>query len=211
MDGSENPKIPERSIKSKSLENNDYLSNIKSRLGNANPDDALVLWYDRRSRKIIVEAADKTFELGEGLDADQHGRLSMLILDLQDKVGFTREMKKKLRGEIEQIEKDRPEETELSIPTFNPIKSFVNYVQADVPKIEEKADSMPVQINKILQEQIKGTELEVLGISVNDWPERGVVFNVGIDVYDEIELVPDLKIRKAIRNAVNTWDKQQGD
>ena len=113
----------------------------------------------------------------------------------------------------EKVEKFKGAESKEPIPktpSFNPVRSFINYVQSDVPQIEEKPPTIPEQINAIFQDQIKGTNLEGQGISVSDWPGRGVVFIIGIDIYNEIHEIPDSEIRHAIRNAVKTWEEGQG-
>ena len=94
---------------------------------------------------------------------------------------------------------------------INPIKSLLNYVRADVPKLEEVKESVPEQINAILQTNIKGTSMSERGVSVSEWPGRGVVFIVGVDLYDEIHSIPDSDIRNAIRSAVKQWEEKQAE
>ena len=50
---------------------------------------------------------------------------------------------------------------------------------------------------------------EKKGVLMADWPNRGVVFIVGVDVYDDIHKIPDSEIRFAIRTAVKKWEESQ--
>lgn len=181
-------------------------------------DDALVVWHDRRKKKIMARIKDNLVDLDHDLTPSQHGALSLLLVDLQERVGLSATLRDAIAKETDKVftEKKRQgslnavkKEEELKPPSFNPLKSFVNYVQADAPRIEQKPDSIPAQVNAILQEMIEGTPLADKGVSMADWPNRGTVFIVGINVYDEIHKIPDPEIRMAIRNAVKQWEASQ--
>jgi len=166
------------------------------------------IWYDKAERKLYAEHKGSIIDLDEELTPEQHSYLSFLLLDLQDKVGISA----KLRSVVAEREDDAfPEEEEEKLvpPSFHPIKSFMQYIQADVPKLEDKPDSVPLQINEILQNKLKGTPLQSLGISISEWPNKGVVFIVGVDVYDEIHQIPDSRIRHVVREAVEEWESQE--
>ena len=169
-----------------------------------NPEESIQLWHDRGSRQIFALIDDNMVDLAQPLDAKQHSRLSLLMIDLQDRVGLGSGLS---RTAVERLDKAE----EGIKPTYNPVKSFINYVKADVPKLEEHEDTIPEKINNILQQQIKGTPLEGKGIAMGEWPGRGVVFMVGLDVYDEIHDIPNPEIRAAIRQAARTWEAAQGD
>ena len=168
------------------------------------------LWYDRLERKLYAEFDGEGVDLDKRLTPDQHSRLSFLLLDLQDKVGISAA----LRSIIQEREGDafpQKDEGEVVRQPFNPMRSFINYVQSDVPKLEDKVDSIPVQINEILQRKLKGTPFEKHGVSIGEWPERGVVFIVGVDVYSDIHEIPDPNIRLYIQEAVKEWDNKEND
>ncbi len=165
----------------------------------------LHVWYDRYGQKVLARMSNKWVDLDDKLSADQHGELSLLLIDLQDKVGVTAGLKAAVAKDVDQALAEEKEEG-----GFNPLKAFVNYVQADVPKLEDPKESIPEQINAILQEKIKGTFLEKRGITVAEWPDRGVVFVVGVDIYDDIHSIPDSDVRFAVRGAVKMWEVQHG-
>lgn len=181
-------------------------------------DDALILWHDRKKKKMIAKMEDDFIDLDYSLSSKHHGALSILLIDLQEKVGLSAALRRAIVDETGKVLADKerqqlvpPKEEQLHGPSFNPIKSFVNYVKADIPKVDDEPESIPEQINQILQQMIKNTPLENKGISVTEWPNRGVVFIVGIDIYEDIHKIPDSEIRLAIRSAVKQWEKSQAE
>jgi hypothetical protein len=180
-------------------------------------EDAVVLWHNRRQKKLFAKLDNDMIDLDDDLSPAQHGALSMLLVDLQERVGIAATLKDAIVEGTDKVmaEKERkkqvPGEEPLEKPSFSPIKSIVNYVRSDIPKLEEHTLSIPEQIDEILQENIAGTYLEDKGISVREWPGRGVVFIVGIDIYNDIHQVPDPEIRTKIRQAVQQWEANQED
>jgi hypothetical protein len=179
--------------------------------------DAVILWHDRRAKKLIVRIKDEIIDLDDEISMDHHGDLSMLLVDLQERVGLSATLRDAIAEETDRVfaEKERQrvvprKEEEVKPPSFNPLKSIVNYVQADIPKIDSTA-SIPDQINAILQEMIAGTPLEKKGISMAEWPNRGAVFIVGVEVYEDIHKIPEPEVRVAIRDAVKRWELTQED
>jgi hypothetical protein len=165
----------------------------------------------------MAEIDGDVIDLSGELTPEQHSRLSIVLIDLQEKVGVSAVLKAALSDKVDEVtaEKDKERATPKPEPEpvqpINPIKSFLNYIQADVPKLEEVKESVPQQINAILQANIKGSPMEERGISMREWPNRGVVFIVGVDLYDEIHLIPDSDIRSAIRGAVKQWEEKQAE
>lgn len=178
-------------------------------------DEALVVWHDRSKKKLVAKIENDFIDLDKSLSPKHHGALSILLIDLQEKVGLSAALRRAITEETDKVIKDKerqemiPKEEELQGPSFNPIKSFVNYVKADAPKLEDGPESIPDQINAILQKMIKDTSLESKGISVAEWPNRGVVFIVGVNIYEDIHKIPDSEIRLAIRTAVKKWEETQ--
>jgi hypothetical protein len=167
------------------------------------------IWYNRSRRKLFAELDGAAIDLDDRLTPEQHSLLSILLLDLQEKVGISAALRSVIEERVGEAFPEKDEEGEMARPFSHPIKTFLNYVRADVPKLEEKGESIPLQINKILKEKIKGTPLEGRGISINDWPERGVVFIVGVDVYSDIHEIPDPDIRSYIQEAVKEWEDRE--
>lgn len=181
-------------------------------------EDPVVLWHNRRSKKLFAKLENDIIDLDIELNPSQHGALSMLLVDLQERVGLSATLRDALIEGTDKVmaEKERkqaipPGEEPLEKPSFNPIKSFVNYVRSDIPKLDDNPLSIPEQIDQILQANLAGTHLENKGISVRDWPNRGVVFIIGLDIYEDLHKIPDAEIRDQIRRAVKEWEATQED
>ena len=179
--------------------------------------DSVVLWHDRRKMKLAARIRNEIVDLDDELTQKQHGDLSMLLVDLQERIGLPATLREAIADRTDKVfaEKERrrvlpKKEEEVKPPSLNPIRTFVNYVQADIPKVDSTA-SIPDQINLILQEMIKGTPLAERGISMAEWPNRGAVFIVGVEVYEDIHKIPDPDVRVAIRDAVKKWELTQDD
>ncbi len=168
------------------------------------PEDTIQVWYDVKNRKIVPEVKGQLLDLDGDIEEEEKQKLTWLLVDLQERVGLVSDVKK----QISEAQGSDDKEVEASEVNFNPIKSFVNYIQADVPKIEEKTDSIPEQINTILQGQIDGTKMKEKGITVVELPGKGLVFMVGIDLYEDIEKIPNKNIQKVIKKAVKTWEEE---
>jgi len=182
------------------------------------PDDAVVLWHDRKKKKIYSRVGKDIFDLESDLTKQQHASLSMLLVDLQFKIGLSATLKAALSESTDQASSDRERKSKIASmaaeesgpqQTFNPVKSFLNYVKADVPKLEDKPETIPNQINAFLQDLIKDSPLREHGISVSDWPNRGVVFIVGLEIHDNIDEIQNEEIRTVIKQAVAEWERTQ--
>jgi hypothetical protein len=223
LEREEDPETPEEFSDHKEAES-DAVSAEAKRIAATPPQvldqvgsELLILWHGRKERKIFAQLKDDLVDLDDDLTPEQHGSLSMLLVDLQERVGLSATLRDAISERADKVLKEHarsqrlpPKEQEVKSPSFNPIKSLVNYVQADIPKIDTTA-SIPDQINTYLQEIIKGTPLDGRGVSMAEWPNRGTVFIVGVDVYEDIHKIPDAEIRQAIRRAVEQWEKGQDE
>ena len=113
-------------------------------------ENATLLWHDRETKKIKARIEDKIVDLDDELTPDQHGELSLLLVDLQERIGLSATLRDAIAKETDKVFKEKQrkvnipgKEGEVKPPSFNPLRSFVNYVQADAPKIEEKPRSIP--------------------------------------------------------------------
>lgn len=178
-------------------------------------EDSTVLWHDRRTMKIKARIKDEIVDIDDELSQSQHGALSMLLVDLQERVGLTATLRdaiadgtEKAYAETQRRKLVPKKDEEVKAPGFNPLRTIVNYVQSDIPDFDTSA-SIPEQINVVLQDMIKGTPIADRGVSMTEWPNRGAVFIVGVDVYEDIHKIPDPDVRVAIREAVKKWETTQ--
>lgn len=68
--------------------------------------------------------------------------------------------------------------------------------------------SIAAQVDAILQEKLKGTDLELRGIRLMELPGRGMVVLIGLEQYDTVDDVPFPDIKATLKSAVAEWEKQ---
>jgi hypothetical protein len=71
--------------------------------------------------------------------------------------------------------------------------------------------SIVVQIDEILQAKLESIQLEDQGIRLVEGPDQGMVIEVGLNRYTEIDAVPDERVRQLIRLSVAEWESSLGD
>lgn len=76
------------------------------------------------------------------------------------------------------------------------------------PETEFKLLSMVKQIDVVLQKRLLGTQLEPLGIHLQDAPTGGLEVLIGDNKYETIDDVPDANIKSAIRDAIAEWEQK---
>lgn len=76
------------------------------------------------------------------------------------------------------------------------------------PETEFKLLTMVKQIDVVLQKRIAGTQLEPLGIHLQDAPTGGLEVLIGEKKYETIDDVPDANIKSAIRAAIAEWEQK---
>jgi hypothetical protein len=171
--------------------------------------DSTRIWHDRKNHKIYTEAKGEIVDLDDSLPKNLEGDLSFLLVDLQDKIGISAALKSSLEEKIdESLAKGKDDDLEVKQPSFNPVKSFVSFLQSDVPKLEEEPSSIPDQINTIFQESIKDSVLSKKRIRIKADSSGGVAFFIGDDSYQSVHDIPDDDIRNAIMDSVKQWEDQ---
>jgi hypothetical protein len=90
---------------------------------------------------------------------------------------------------------------------FSPIGMIKDAFTADV--VLPFADvSLADQIDPILQSMLIDSPLADRGISLMDIEGRGMVVNIGLEMYDSVNDVPDDEIRAILKKAVAVWEKR---
>lgn len=64
------------------------------------------------------------------------------------------------------------------------------------------------QINVILQARIADTPLASRGVILMESPTGGVLIYVGVEKYEGLDFVPDEEVKKAIRAAIDEWERK---
>jgi hypothetical protein len=76
---------------------------------------------------------------------------------------------------------------------------------------DEPDKSIVAQIDEILQTRLENTPLADQGIRLIEGPDQGMVIEVGLSRYTDIDAVPDSEVRRLIRQAVNEWESRTAD
>lgn len=162
-------------------------------------------WRKDETNELVAQIDNKLINLEDELSGDQHALLSLLLLDLGNWVGLEGRMQAIQTIEAEKINEE--ESSEVKAPGFSPVDMLKKAVMADV--FLPLADvSLADQIDPILQRMLSDSPLEDRGISLMDIEGRGMVVNVGLDLYDSVGDVPDDEIRAMIQMAVDEWEKR---
>lgn len=167
--------------------------------------DVAHFWRHEDSKQLVAQVENQFISMGEDLTSDQHALLSLVLLDLGEWVGL--ESRMQVINELQQAaeEQEVEEENKSKAPFFSPIDILTKAVQADV-FLPFSSTSLADQIDPILQKLLLDSPLMDRGISLIDMEERGVVVNVGLDLYDSVGEVPDEEIRAIIQQAVKVWE-----
>ena len=79
----------------------------------------------------------------------------------------------------------------------------------EIPDSAFKPDSIVEQIDNILQLVLKESGMEDSAVRLMDMPNKGMVVVIGLDMYDEIDDIPDGQIKSVIRQAVWLWENRK--
>lgn len=175
------------------------------------------LWQDRKSGTIYPELNGKIVRYPAEMSASQRERLISQLSSLLDW--------------LKPATADRPDSAEadsvgaesensvadavLSMPSPAPVKTKISAidlvaraVQSDSRPLEKPPQSIAAQIDEILQEKLDGTGLDNRGIRLMELPMKGMVIMVGLEQYPDIDSVPDMEIRRLIRESVADWEQR---
>ncbi len=78
-----------------------------------------------------------------------------------------------------------------------------------VPVAKEAPKTMVQQIDEVLQNRLLGTVLANQKIYLIEDPRRGVLVNVGNEVYEGIGAVPEGDVKELLRSSVQEWERLQ--
>ncbi len=162
------------------------------------------MWREDGSKELVAEIEGAMLKKDNDLTTEQHGLLSLLLVDLQNWVGL--EARLKAAEAPKPVAARAKPEAPPKPPSLNPLEIVKKAVTADV-RLPEKKLSMAAQIDAILQGQLANTPLDEHGIRILDQPGHALAFEVGLNTYSSIEEIPDEDVRAAIRAAVAEWDK----
>ena len=172
------------------------------------------LWREGGEKRLVVEMNGVSYHQGSKLKADQRQILEKLVREVQAWLGSPSTAPNDA-GPAQPVRsepvKEQPVQTQDGT-SLNPLKIFGDALQRQ-NKSETGGDDLSIvaQIDHILQTRLEGTALEDKGIQLVEGIDQGMVIEVGLDKYTDIEAVPDDEIRQLIRQSVADWEKSVGD
>lgn len=169
--------------------------------------DVAHFWRQTETKELTAQIDNQFIKQGKPLTSDQHAMLSLLLLDLGDWVGLEGRIQAVKKLQTEEEESAAEAEDESASTGFNPIEVFKDAITADV-YLPPANLSLADQINPILQTMLADSPLGDRGISLMDIEGRGMVVNIGLDMYGTVDEVPDDDIRALIKKAVGVWEKR---
>ena len=171
------------------------------------------IWRKDKNKELMAEIEDAMLSKGNHLNSDQHAVLSMLLVDLQDWVGLKSKLEagespSGVSSREELIDVENPlDQLKEGLSRYNPLAYVKKGIQADIVPIDTTT-SLSDQIDEILQEFLEDSPLKEKGIRLMEIEGRGMVFVIGLDMYDDVDEIPEKKIRSLIKSAVNEWEKR---
>jgi hypothetical protein len=164
------------------------------------PPDALHIWRDNTSKKLILQIGERTIQAMEPFTSTEQKYLQQLLTYLQRWLGG-------------------PVPTPTPKPTAQPILQRQPAPGVRVSPIEiepsETADdtaapkSIVAQIDTILQEKLSLSPLKDRGVRLMESPDGSMIIYIGLESYRDLEDIPDEDIIAIIRASVKEWERQQ--
>lgn len=173
---------------------------------------------DRGGKAVYLQVEGKVFRSPNDISREQRTRLTPFfeVLSSWFIVKPTRPSASVVaQRPLEQIETRDADDVVTGLdqpgtkrPSLDPVNILTRALQTDVKTPIDEPKSIAAQIDDILQENIKETDLEKRGVRLVDLPGKGVVVMVGLEQYEGVDEVPDEDVRNAIRSAVEEWERQ---
>lgn len=176
--------------------------------------NSIHVWREAHDQQLVVEIDGVAYHQESELNARQRHVLASLIRELgswgsPSTTPATEPAPPVPRTPSTEIRE--PDEAQKST-SLNPLKVFSDALQpVKKTATDDSEQSIVAQIDQILQTKLEGGQFEERGIRLVEGPDQGMVIEVGLDRYTEIESVPEEQIRQLIRLSVAEWEKSLGD
>lgn len=176
--------------------------------------DDLRIWRGDKDEQLVIEIEGASYHRESDLGPDQSRRLASLINELR---AFM-DVRSTPPVQIPAVQTDsvKPAVTQTAEDekrtSLNPFQIFTRSLQP-LEKIgsDEPDKSIVAQIDEILQTRLENTPLADQGIRLIEGPDQGMVIEVGLSRYTDIDAVPDSEVRRLIRQAVNEWESRTAE
>lgn len=174
-------------------------------------EHSIRIWREGKDRQLVIEMDGVSHYQESELHTDQSHRIAGLIRELQAWMDVSPSPVSPSRPEaFKPAASATGEETKRT--SINPLKIFGRSLQP----LEKTGSSDPdlsivAQIDEILQAKLESIHLDDQGIRLVEGPDQGMVIEVGLNRYTEIDAVPDERVRQLIHLSVAEWESSLGD
>jgi hypothetical protein len=177
-------------------------------------DNKVDLWREGGEQRLVVEMNGVSYDQESKLRAEQRRTLESLVRELQTWLGrptSAAAIAVPHQPVKSEPAKEQPVDSQEG-PSRNPLKIFGGVLQPQKESDVDELDlSIVAQIDQILQTRLEELHLEDKGIQLVEGPDQGMIIEIGLDKYTEIEAIPDEEIRQLIRASVADWESSLGD
>lgn len=189
--------------------------------------DSLRIWREGKDEQLVIEIEGATYRRESDLDPDQGRRLTRLINELRTFIGAPStppvqapaaqtDSLPPVQAPAAQTGSLKPAVVQTAEDenhtSLNPFQIFTRSLQPlEKTGPDEPDKSIVAQIDEILQTRLENTPLADQGIRLIEEPDQGMVIEVGLSRYTDIDEVPEAEIRVLIRQAVSEWESRAAE
>jgi hypothetical protein len=174
----------------------------------------LRIWREGKEKNLVVEIEGASYHRESDLDSEKSQLVASVIRELYDWMGVL--PTPVVPSPDPKPESFPPAETqngeEMRRTSLNPLQIFNRSLQPLEKTGSSQSDkSIVEQIDEILQVKLQDAALDGRGIHLIEGPDQGMIIEIGLRKYTDIDAVPDETIRRLIRYSVAEWENQMGD
>jgi len=201
-----------------------------------NANEVLRVLRDKLTGRVLVEINGKRFgELSEVKESDVRRALLLTLRDLQEFVGVSAttvgasvspaapvapvvpaptafrpsDSAPAIHLNPAPLPKAQPEASEpLRTPTMNLFRQFAVAREMSAKELPP-LKSLAQQIDDVLQHVIAGTPFAVQNLHVASGPNDSVIFEIGTQIFNSVDEIPDATLQTVFREAIRRWEQQQ--
>lgn len=174
-------------------------------------ESSIRIWREGKERRLVIEMDGVSYYQESELHTEQSRRITGLLGELQAWMDVSPSAVSPIQSDtFKPAASTTGEETKST--SLHPLKIFSRSLQPLKKAGSSDPDlSIVAQIDEILQAKLEGIHLDDQGIRLVEGPEQGMVIEVGLNRYTEIDAVPDERVRQLIRLSVAEWESSLGD
>jgi hypothetical protein len=174
----------------------------------------LRLWHRGKDKRLVIVLDGVSYQRDTDLKPEQSQRLIRYIKELQTWMGGMAEIpdpSPHLSSDPLPTPADQTVD-KVKGPSLNPLQVFNLPKSSSSQTDQDEFDrSIVTQIDEILQARLEDKPLADRGIRMVEGPDRGMVIEVGLSRYTDIDDIPDKEIRRVIRQSVKEWEGRMED